>query len=82
MIFDVIVVTSFILQVYNLYELGRGKIHYLLMIMICLLFAAAEAWVAIADERHSYWMYVSLSIFGALQGVRGYVREKGNIYIK
>lgn len=82
MILDLIVGAAFVLQVYNLYEIGKGKIHYLLMVCIYLLFAVAEAWVAIADDRTSYWMFVSLSVFGAIQGVKGYVRERENIYAR
>ena len=81
-ILDVIVSAAFVLQVYNLRELGKGNIRYLLMIVIYSLFAIAEAWVAIFDSRISYWLFVSLSLYGASQGVKGYVRERENIFIK
>lgn len=80
-LFDLIVVAAFVLQIYNLSELGRGRIRYLLMIIVYSLFAITEGWVAIVDNRWSYWMFVLLSSFGALQGVRGYVRtRKENIH--
>lgn len=79
MTFDLIVVLAFVLQLVNLHEIGKGEIHYPLMIVIYSLFAISEGWVAVADSRHSYWLFVSLSTFGALQGVRGYVRTK-NLY--
>lgn len=74
--FDCIVMAAFILQVYNLRELGQGRIHYLVMVVIYGLFAASEAWVAIVDDRLSYWLFVALSSYGALQGVKGWLRER------
>lgn len=82
MIFDAIVVTAFLLQIVNLHAIGKGNINYLLMIAIYSLFAVSEGWVAVADGRHSYWLFVSLSTFGALMGIRGYVRTKGLLYRK
>ena len=79
-LFDCIVATAFVLQIYNLRELGQGRIHYLVMVSIYVLFAASEAWVAIVDDRGSYWMFVILSSYGALQGVKGYVRDRKNIH--
>jgi len=73
--FDMLVGSAFVLQVYNLYALGQGHIHYGVMVCIYGLFAISEAWVAIADNRKSYWLFVALSTFGAIQGVIGYVRE-------
>ena len=81
MILDAIVATAFILRIVDLRELGKGNIRYLLMIVIYLLFATAEAWVAIEDERRSYWLFVSLSLYGAIQGLKGYVRERQNIFV-
>ena len=77
MILDAVVGAAFLLQIYNLRELGRGRIHYLLMVVIYSLFAVAEAWVAIEDSRHSYWLFVALSTYGAFQGFRGYAITKG-----
>jgi hypothetical protein len=74
--FDLIVLVGFLLQVVNLSEQGRGKIHYPLMIVVYSCFAVSEGWVAMADDRTSYWLFVSLSSFGVLQGIRGYVRTK------
>jgi hypothetical protein len=79
--FDLIVLAGFILQIVNLNEQGKGNIHYGLMIVVYLLFAISEAWVAVADGRTSYWLFVSLSSFGALQGMRGYVRTK-NLFVR
>jgi len=73
--FDLIVTAGVLLEVYNLYLLGQGHIHYPIMIMVFTLFAISEAWVAIADNRKSYWLFVALSIFGVIQGVTGYVRQ-------
>lgn len=72
---DIVVAAAFILQIYNLRELGRGRIHYLLMVGIYSLFAVAEAWVAIVDQRNSYWLFVGLSTYGALQGVKGHMTK-------
>jgi hypothetical protein len=74
--FDCIVMAAFVLQVYNLRELGQGRIHYLVMVGIYGLFAASEAWVAVVDDRWSYWLFVALSSYGALQGVQGWLRTK------
>jgi hypothetical protein len=75
-LFDCIVAAAFFLQIYNLRELGQGRIHYLVMVAIYALFATSEAWVAIVDDRWSYWMFVALSSYGALQGVKGWLRTR------
>lgn len=75
-LFDCIVAAAFVLQIYNLRELGQGRIHYLVMVSIYLLFAISEAWVAVVDDRWSYWMFVTLSSYGAIQGVKGWLRTR------
>jgi hypothetical protein len=79
MLFDTIVLLGCSLQIVNMWEIGRGRIHYLLMMVIYSLFAISEGWVAVEDNRTAYWLFVALSAFGALQGARGYVRTK-NLY--
>jgi hypothetical protein len=73
--FDMIVASACLLQVYNLYALGQGHINYGVMVLIYGLFAVSEAWVAVVDNRKSYWLFVALSTFGAIQGTIGYVKQ-------
>jgi hypothetical protein len=73
--FNTVVAAAFVLEIYNLYELGHGRIHYLILVSIYTLFAISEVWIAIVDKRKAYWLFVALSIFGVIQGATGYARQ-------
>lgn len=76
MIFTTICVVAFLLQVWQLTQIGRGKLRYGLMIIVYSMYAYIELHIALASpEMRPVLLFGLLNFWAIIQGIRGWARE-------
>ena len=70
-LFHFLVVTAFLVQVYNYYELGKDRVNHYTWLYVLGCFVVTEGMIAL--ERPVYWLFVLLNgggIYNLLTGPR------------
>jgi hypothetical protein len=71
------VVVSSTLQIYNLTQIGRGRIPYYTMIIVYIMYIFIEAYLASQrPEQAAMFLYVVLNAYALLQCSLGLYRKK------
>ena len=69
-IFNGIVILAFVVQVYNYYELGKGRVNRYAWLTVLGCFVVTESMVALAMSPW-YFLYVALNVWGIYNLIGG-----------